>query len=197
MGSYVLETPRLLIREFDEDDVDAVYNFSTNEDVVRYTGDAGDVKTKEDALNIIRNVWMAEYEKYGYARWAVVLNDTDEVIGFCGFKFLPEDNAPDIGYRFLPQYWGQGIATEAVSACMDYAKEIMGLENIIGDADVENVGSLKILQNAGLVFAHQYRYEKHLVNRYLEPQHLDTQGRESAARYAHTLTAEDKANNAR
>ena len=109
MMTILIETPRLKMREFTLDDLDAVYTFSINKDVTKYTGDLGMVKTKQDAKDVIINVWQAEYKKYGCARYALLCKETDEVIGFCGIKCLPEEQQPDIGYRMLPKYWGKGL----------------------------------------------------------------------------------------
>jgi RimJ/RimL family protein N-acetyltransferase len=145
------ESERLIFRPFDLEDADAVLAFSSNELVTRYTGDAGIVKNLSDARSVISNVWFSDYEKYGYGRYAVVDKQTERVIGFAGLKFLPEEGFPDLGYRFLPNYWGQGIGQEAAIACLRFAKRVLELKQIIGFAMPENLGSIKILENAGFV----------------------------------------------
>lgn len=161
----LIETPRLLMREFTLEDADHVFKFSSNEDVTRYTGDAGWVNTINDAENIIHNIWLKEYNEVGYARFALVLKENNQVIGFCGLKYEPELNAPDIGYRMLPEYWGKGLGMEASRAALEYAFNQLGLSYIVGEVDVANTASHKILTNLGLV--EQKRYEKwghHLIH---------------------------------
>ena len=54
------------------------------------------------------------------------------MIGFCGLKYLDDLNAVDIGYRFLPEYWGRGLATEACLASVTFGFEVLKLDLIIG-----------------------------------------------------------------
>ncbi len=103
----ILETPRLIIREFMLADAEDVLYFNLPAEVTKYTGDADLCKIVEDAKSIIENVWLKQYTEVGFARWAVVLKTTEKVIGFCGFKNEPRINGVDLGYRFHPDYWGK------------------------------------------------------------------------------------------
>jgi len=106
-GKLILETERLLLREFDEGDVGPFYRMGTDPDVTRYTG-VGALTSPEHALEIMRAYPLADYRKYGYGRWACVWRPSGEVIGFAGLKYLADLGEVDIGYRLLPAYWGQG-----------------------------------------------------------------------------------------
>lgn len=152
----LIDTPRLQMREFIPADKDAVFEFASCEQVTKYTGDTGIVKTPEDAEVIIKDVWMAEYERYGYGRYALIHKQDGKLIGFCGVKFERRLNAADIGYRLLPQYWGQGLASEAVTAAMKYAREELHLDRIMADAVDENIASNKILKNLGFIKIDSY-----------------------------------------
>lgn len=154
------------MREFTLDDVDSVYEFSTCPDVTRYTGDEGDVKTKKDAEGIIRNIWLKEYQKYGYARYALIHKGDQKLIGFCGVKFVPDLGFPDIGYRMLPEYWGRGLGTEAVVAALKYAHEVLGLENIIAEVVDQNIASNKLLLKVGFHLVDSYEKYGFTINRY-------------------------------
>ncbi|GLS83432.1 GNAT family N-acetyltransferase [Paraferrimonas haliotis] len=162
----LIDTPRLQMRHFCIDDVDAVFAFSTNPEVCRYTGDAGTVKTRQDAMKLITDLWQEEYQRYGYARYALIHKGDNKVIGFCGVKYLDDEQRPDIGYRMLPQYWGQGLAYEAAQATMDYARNELGLTNIMAEAVVENIASNKILLKLGLTLVDNYQRYGFNVNRY-------------------------------
>lgn len=162
----LIETSRLMMREFCLDDVDDVYEFSTHPEVVRYTGDAGVVKTREDARNLITDLWQVEYRKYGYARYALIHKADKKVIGFCGIKYEPELGEPDIGYRMLPEYWGKGLAMEAAKAILDYARSVLGLNKIIGEVAIGNIASSKILLNLGFKLVDTYKRDGFTLNRY-------------------------------
>lgn len=146
-----LETERLILREFTLEDVDAVYEFGSNEEVNQYTGDAI-FKSKEEVASMIRNVWFEDYKNYGYGRLAAIYKPDNKLIGFAGLKYLPEFDKTDLGFRFLPEYWGRGLATEASRAILAYGFEKLGLKKIIGIAMPENIGSWKVLEKVGMQF---------------------------------------------
>lgn len=166
MSKIITETQRLIIREFNLKDAQAVYLFNAPEEVNRFTGDAGMCNSIEDAEKIIRNIWLKEYQQFGYGRWAVVLKESDEVIGFCGFKNDSRIKAVDIGYRFHPEYWGKGYATESNLACIEYARQHMNLNHVLGDAVAENLGSINVLLKLGMSYISQYQEDEFTVNRY-------------------------------
>lgn len=82
-GRLMLETERLLLREFDEDDAEAFYPLVSNPDVLRFTLDTGGgVNCVEQALEMLRSRSMADYRKHGFGRLAVVEKATRQLIGF-------------------------------------------------------------------------------------------------------------------
>ncbi|WP_196888406.1 GNAT family N-acetyltransferase [Aureivirga sp. CE67] len=147
----IIETKRLILREFSKEDVEAVYEFNSNDEIHKYTGDEI-IKTTKRAQEIIEQIWLKDYEKYGYGRWAVIYKPDNKIIGFAGLKFLPEINETDIGYRFLPKYWGMGIASEVSEKILEYGFKNLNLKRIIGIAMPENIGSWKVLEKIGLSF---------------------------------------------
>ncbi|MBU2884038.1 GNAT family N-acetyltransferase [Psychrosphaera sp. B3R10] len=159
----LIETPRLGFRHFTLSDAPAVLEFSSDPLVTKYTGDAGNVQTLDDAKNVITQVWFSDYEKYGYGRYAIVHKKDNKVIGFCGLKFLEEKQLPDLGYRLLPQYWGQGLGMEAAKACLEYGFETLKLPKVIAMAMPDNSGSLSILANLGFTNLGTDLYQGHQV----------------------------------
>ena len=152
-GQNILETERLLLREFDEGDVAVFYVLGSDPVITRYTGDPdGGLISLKHALEVLRSHPMADYRKYGFGRWACVHKTCGEVIGFAGLKYLEELNEVDIGYRLLPEHWGIGLATEASQAVLKYGFTHLGLERIIGLVDPKNVASVRILEKLGLSF---------------------------------------------
>ena len=162
----IIETERLIIREFNLDDTQAVLHFNTPEEVNRFTGDAGMCESLSDAESIITDIWLKEYQQHGFARWAIVLKETDTPIGFCGFKKETRFNSVDIGYRLHPDYWGLGYATEANIACIEYAKKNMDLNHVLGDVVHENSASANVLKKLGMCFQSQYQEMGFDVDRY-------------------------------
>lgn len=145
----VIETDRLILRPFVDSDVEAVYEFNSHPEVIRYTGESP-VKSKQEAQDIITTIWKRDYEIQGYGRFAVVYKPDNKVIGFSGLKWEADIGETDIGYRFLPEYWGQGIATESCIPLLKYGFDDLGLKQIVGLAYPENVASCKVLMKIGM-----------------------------------------------
>lgn len=145
-GKVVIETERLLLREWEESDAIGFYEMNADAEVLKYTGDTP-FDSIEDASKFIRD--YAEYERHGYGRWAVVLKSDARFIGFCGLK-MNEESQVDLGFRFIRKYWRQGYATEAAQACLDFGLNELGIKEIVGRAMPENVASIRVLQKIGM-----------------------------------------------
>jgi RimJ/RimL family protein N-acetyltransferase len=165
-GSIILETQRLLLREFDAADAAAFYMLGSDPAITRYTGDPG-LTSVEHALEILRSRTLADYRKHGFGRWACVLKTSDAVIGFAGLKYLDELEEVDIGYRLLPAYWGRGLATEAGQAVLNFGFDQLRLERIIGLVDPENVASVRVLDKLGMTWDGLVEYRGELCTRYV------------------------------
>lgn len=153
----MIETPRIQLRRFRPSDAAAVLEFGSDPEVMRYTGDAL-VRDLDHAGQIINDIWQAEYEAYGYGRLAAYHKDDRRVIGFSGFKYLPELGFPDLGYRILPDYWNQGLATEMATALIDYGFHTLELPEVYGFVLPENLASIRVLEKAGFQFQKQAPY---------------------------------------
>ncbi len=156
--SFKIETERVLLREFTLQDYKAVYEFNSNTALHQYTGDEI-IGSLDRAKEIIEQIWLKDYEKYGYGRWAVIYKPNRKIIGFAGLKFLPEINETDIGYRFLPEYWGKGIASEIAPKILDFGFKKLNLTKIIGIAMPENIGSWKVLEKIGMTLQKTDEYD--------------------------------------
>jgi ribosomal-protein-alanine N-acetyltransferase len=152
-----IETERLLIRPFELGDIEASYEMNLDPDVSKYTGDGGVVSKNEIKRRIVEDVF-GDYEKYGFGRLAVELKGVNKFIGFTGLKYLANINEVDIGYRFMKEYWGKGIATESGKACIKYGFVTLGLNRIIGLVLPENLGSIRVLEKLG------FKYEKDIID---------------------------------
>jgi RimJ/RimL family protein N-acetyltransferase len=165
-GPVILETPRLLLREFDEADAAAFFMLGSHPAITRYTGDPG-LTSIEHALEILRSRTLADYQKHGFGRWACVLRTTNSVIGFAGLKYLDEREEVDIGYRLLPQYWRRGLATEAGRAVLNFGFDQLRLERIIGLVDPRNAASVRVLEKLGMTWDGLVEYRGELCTRYV------------------------------
>ena len=139
---YIIETTRLGLREFVMEDAESMYMLNLDAEVLRYTGDAPFGSISEARLFLAN---YSDYKRNGFGRWAVVLKETNETIGWCGLK-LHDEGFVDIGFRFLKKEWNKGYATESAQASLKFGFEKLGLSEIIGRVATENVGSIKVLE---------------------------------------------------
>lgn len=143
-----LETTRLRLRLFTLDDLQVMHQLNTDPDVIKYADDpARDI---EETRQRLEEGPLCDYEKYGYGRFAVELKETGKVIGFCGIKYLPEIDLPEVGYRYLKEYWGGGIGTEAATACVEFAREDLQIEKLIALIIPENIASIRVAEKLGM-----------------------------------------------
>jgi len=156
MKGLILETPRLLLREFDIDDAQSFYDLNLNPNVIKYTGNSA-FKDIEEAKEFLNN--YSDYKENGFGRWAVINKATKEFIGWCGLKNDKKTDETDIGFRFFETFWNQGFATESAKACINYGFENLKLKTIIGRAMKENTASIKVLEKIGLQYVKDFNFD--------------------------------------
>lgn len=156
MTNLYIETDRLLIRPFKMEDIEPSYIMNLDAEVSRYTGDGGIVSKKEIERRIVENVF-GDYQKHGFGRLAVELKNENKFIGFTGLKYLEDMDEVDLGYRFMKEYWGKGIATESAQACVNLGFNTLGLNKMIAMVLPENSGSIRVLEKL------HFEYEKEII----------------------------------
>ena len=100
----ILETDRLLLREYVEDDAESFFKLNTYPEVVRFVPDKPLVNVEQARQTLIDHP-IADYRRYGFGRGACILKSTGEQIGFAGLKYLDELGEVDLAYRLLPAHW--------------------------------------------------------------------------------------------
>lgn len=152
-----LETDRLILREMDVEDAADLYEMDADPEVYKYTGD---IVPESVAHTTERISKYPDYKKYGYGRWTTVLKETGEIIGWCGLKYLDDINETDLGYRWKPKHWGNGYATEASLACLEFGFKELELEQVVAQAYKENVASIKVMEKIGMTYWKQLNTEE-------------------------------------
>jgi ribosomal-protein-alanine N-acetyltransferase len=143
---HLIETKNLTLREFKDTDVANIYKLDSNEEVHNYLGKKP-IKTLKEAKEIV-SFFHLQYKERGIGRLACVEKPSGKFIGWAGLKLnLGEKEILngytdfiDIGYRFLPNFWGKGYATEASLASIEYGFKKLKYNVIYGAADVNNIG---------------------------------------------------------
>lgn len=160
-----IETERLLLRELLSSDAEGMFELDSNPRVHLFLGNKS-VKHIDESHAYIKFV-QQQYKDFGTGRWAVILKETNEFLGWSGIKFITDEinNHKDfyeIGYRFIEKHWGKGYATEAGKAFVDYAFNVMKVEALYAYADAGNEDSRKILEKLGLHYVNSFQCEEEL-----------------------------------
>ncbi|QEF97401.1 anhydro-N-acetylmuramic acid kinase [Stieleria maiorica] len=151
-------TARLSMRAMTVDDAESFLALNGNLQVMRYTHEPL-TESLDQAKESLR--CYPDFDDVGFGRWGCYLNETGQMIGFCGLKRLPELEEVDVGFRFLPEFWGRGLATEAARASVKFGFERIGLQRIIGLVLPDNHASIRVLEKSGLRFEDEF-YEQGL-----------------------------------
>ena len=146
-----IETERLLLRWFTLSDVDAFYEIGSHPELIRYVGNQP-FASRQAAREALVAAPLKDYATYGYGRFACVWKPTGQVIGACGPKFLPDTGDVDLGYRFLKNFWGMGLATESALAVIDYARSQLTLRHLVAWVHPDNVASARVLSKLAFSF---------------------------------------------
>jgi ribosomal-protein-alanine N-acetyltransferase len=110
------------------------------------------VISRERAETTVR-AGIESFERNGFGFWGVFERDQDELVGFCGLRFIGQTSDVEILYATAPRLWGRGYATEAAGAVLRWAFESTDLIRIFAGADAPNAASFRVMQKLGMRFA--------------------------------------------
>lgn len=157
----LLQTKRLVIREWTQDDAEALFKYASDPDVGPRAGWPPH-KSLEESRQIIRDVFSNGYT------WAMELKETGEAIGCIGFypcglsNIEIGENDCEIGYWVAKPYWNQGLCTEALRAIVDYCFNVMGYETLWSDFFVDNPASGHVMEKCGFTDSGRVNWCSHL-----------------------------------
>jgi [ribosomal protein S5]-alanine N-acetyltransferase len=148
IAKIVVETPRLILREFVPGDAEALARVLSDPETMRYYPAPFDRSGVEEW--ILRN--RRRYETDNHGLWAIDLKSTGEMIGDCGITLQEVDGEalPEVGYHLRRDLWGQGLATEAARACRDYGFTQMKADFLVSLIRPENVPSCRVAERNGM-----------------------------------------------
>jgi ribosomal-protein-alanine N-acetyltransferase len=146
----ILQTPRLILRQFTEADAPFILSLNSDPEIVKYVHEPT-LKTTEQAQKILTDIILPQYQN-NLGRWAILTKHNMDFIGWCGLKFRPELDEIDLGYRLMQKAWGHGYATEAAKASLLHGFTELNLKLITGRAHIENQASIKVLEKIGMNF---------------------------------------------
>jgi RimJ/RimL family protein N-acetyltransferase len=147
----VIETARLVLRDFTAEDAQFVLRLVNEPSFLRYIGDRG-VRSLDDARRYIAEGPVAGYARYGHGLMRVDRKSDGATVGMCGVLKRDSLPDPDIGFSFLPEHWSQGYALEAAQAVMQHARATLGLGRIVAITTSDNEPSMRLLGKLGFRF---------------------------------------------
>jgi [ribosomal protein S5]-alanine N-acetyltransferase len=146
----ILQTPRLILRQFTEADAPLILLLNSDPEIVKYVHEPT-LNTVEEAEKILQDIILPQY-KNNLGRWAMHTKHDMDFIGWCGLKYSPDMDEIDLGYRLMQKAWDKGFATEAAQHSLAYAFYPLNLKLITGRAHIENIASIKVLEKIGMNF---------------------------------------------
>ena len=138
-----IKTKRILIREFELEDWQAVYEYTSDINVMKYIPEG--IFTEKDAKEFVSENKSDNAEKF-----PVVLLDEDILIGHIIFYKYFGEHTYEIGWVFNPKYQNRGYASEAAKAILEYGFKEMNLHRIIATCQPENIPSYRVMERIGM-----------------------------------------------
>ncbi|ADC88234.1 MULTISPECIES: GNAT family N-acetyltransferase [Staphylococcus] len=162
-----IETERLKLRDWEENDLLPFQKLNANPQVRRYFPSL--LSYRRSALDMKQ--MQKNITATGIGLFAVELKETNEWIGFIGLNYIPKDsqypfnNLPfyEIGWRLIPEVWGNGIATEGAEAVLKYAKK-KGVYDIYSLTAETNLSSRKVMEKIGMKVFDRFEFPE--LNKY-------------------------------
>lgn len=146
----IIETNRLILRKVTQDDARDMFSYLSDSEVVKHMG-LEPYQTVEAVHEEIEWYHSILKEQTGI-RWGITLKNTDRVIGSCGFLNRKAKHfRTEVGFELNKEYWGKGVAREALEAVVKYGFEHMKLERIEALIEPENISSQSLVEKIGFL----------------------------------------------
>ena len=155
------------MRPFTINDVQNLFDLDVDPEVHVFLGN-NPVKSLEESELMLQSI-LAQYRKHQLGRLAIIRKEDNQFIGWAGIKL--EENVRDfayydLGYRLKKQFWGQGIATEAAKALLEYGFQNLKLETINAAAEEDHTASNKVLNKIGMRCTQRFIFDNSPCNWY-------------------------------
>ena len=155
-----IETKRLLLRDLKETDAQAVHDYASDDEVVRYM-DWGPNNREETEAFIHRALEAQKEKPRHHYTLAITLKTDKKLIGSCGVHVSNPDNREGwIGYCLNKHFWGKGYATETAKALVKFGLEELCLHRVFATCDPQNTSSARVLEKTGMKLEGHIREHK-------------------------------------
>lgn len=140
----------VFLKPLEEGDAAFLLKLLNTEDYLKYIGDRG-VRTLEQAQEYLENYFLASQRQHGFGYYTVRKHQQDEPAGMVGLMKRDHLENPDIGFAFLPESYGQGLAYKASRRLIEIARHDYALTRLDAFTDPANRASQRLLQKLGFV----------------------------------------------
>ena len=163
LPSDPITTRRLVIRPFDEGDLDAAYQVSSDPEARRFTGG---VLSRDESDRGIRG-HIDRVSRSGLGARAVIESRSARVIGYCGLQGFADTEEIELFYGYATHAWGRGFATEAATEFIDLGFRCLPSERLVAIVHPENLASRRVLEKLGFIRAGTYPHPRWKVEHFL------------------------------
>ena len=163
METKPIVTERLILRPFEIEDAQLIYEMDSNPEVLKFIG-IPTTETLVAAKKTIESV-QEQYKTSGIGRWAVIERESNAFVGWCGLKLITEETNGhsdfyELGYRFLPDSWGKGYATESAKYWVEFAFSIINCKMLYAMTDPEHNASKHVLEKLNFKYKETFAYNQ-------------------------------------
>ena len=144
-----LETDRLVLRMFGNDDLEAYHAICADPEVMEFIG-LGKMMTRMETWRHMATM-LGHWQLRGYGSWAVEEKTTGKLVGRVGFIHPADWPGLEIGWALARQSWGFGYATEAARAALEHGFRVFGFSRVISLIHSENTRSVRVAERLGAV----------------------------------------------
>lgn len=158
----ILETKRIYLREMTQCDYDSLCRMLQDEDVMYAYAHA----FSDDEAHEWLDKQINRYKSDGFGLWAVILKETDEMIGQCGLtkQDCNGKQVVEVGYLFEKLFWHNGYAAEAAIACKEYAFETLDIDEVFSIIRDNNIPSQNVAKRNGMTQRGQFVKHYHGID---------------------------------
>ncbi len=162
-----LESARLVFKQFEERDSQAMFELRSNPKVMRYM-DSYSYKSIQEATLAIQKNNKAFEEKKGL-NWTIFEKESNQFIGYFGFwQFFRHNCRAEIGYALHPDYWGKGYMDETFKTMLRFAFEQFGLHSISANVNPNNKSSIRLLEKNNFVQEAYFKEDYFFDGQYID-----------------------------
>lgn len=144
----VIQSERLILRHFRPEDAPFMLQLVNSPGWIAFIGDRG-IRDEAAAEKMIRESFMATYEKEGYGLYMVERRSDNQAMGMCGLVNRPGLDSPDIGFALLGEFEGHGYAFESSELVLNYARETLNLPKVVAITSPKNLRCHRLLERLG------------------------------------------------